>query len=90
MCAAVSRRVAHEEAESAIGGRGQRAGPRDRVQQDPWVRAGLTYSHFAVEISRGNNEVNVMVLRTKVLGDDQAPALAELWLATPFRGRNTL
>jgi ribose 5-phosphate isomerase B len=47
----------------------------------------FTYSRFAVEISRGSNEANVMVLRTEVLGDDQALALAELWLETPFRGR---
>ncbi|WP_190243139.1 RpiB/LacA/LacB family sugar-phosphate isomerase [Arthrobacter globiformis] len=51
------------------------------------MRAGLTCSRFAVEISRGNNEANVMVLGSKVLGDDQALALAELCLETRFRGR---
>lgn len=57
------------------------------MQQDPWVRAGLAYNHFAVEISRGNDDANVMVLGTKVFGDDQALALVELWLGTPFKGR---
>lgn len=50
------------------------------------VRAGLAYSRCAVEISRGNNDANVMVLCTKVLCDDQALALVELWLGTPFKG----
>lgn len=67
-----------------IGGGGQ--GEMIACNKFRGVRAGLTYSRFAVEISRGNNEANVMVLGTKVLGDDQALALAELWLETPFRG----
>ena len=51
------------------------------------VRAGLGFSHFPVEIPRGNNDANETVLGTKVLGDDQALALVELWLGTPFKGR---
>jgi ribose 5-phosphate isomerase B len=87
LCAAVSRRVAREEAELAIviGGSGQ--GEVIACNKIRGVRAGLAYSHFAVEISRGNNDANVMVLGTKVLGDDQALALVELWLGTPFKGR---
>ena len=88
LCAVISRRVAHEEAEFGYRDRRrQRAGRGDRVQQDPWVRAGLAYNHFAVEITRGNDDANVMVLGTKVFGDDQALALVELWLGTPFKGR---
>lgn len=59
------------------------------VQQDPWVRPGLAYSHFPVEDSRGNNDANLMVLGTKVLGDDQALALVDLWWGRCSRAGST-
>ena len=68
-----------------IGGSGQ--GEVIACNKIRGVRAGLAYSHFAVEISRGSNDANVMVIGTKVVDDDQALALVESWLATPFKGR---
>ncbi|NRQ31795.1 RpiB/LacA/LacB family sugar-phosphate isomerase [Nonomuraea sp. NN258] len=86
LCAAVGRRVAAGEADLGvvIGGSGQ--GEVIACNKVRGVRAGLAYSRFAVEISRGNNDANVMVLGTKVLGDDEAEDLLALWLATPFKG----
>lgn len=86
LCAAVSAMVARGTADLAIvvGGSGQ--GEVVACNKIRGVRAGLAYSRFAVEISRGNNDANVMVLGTKVLADDEALALVELWLATPFKG----
>lgn len=86
LCAAVSRMVADGRADLAIviGGSGQ--GEVIACNKVRGARAGLAYSRFAVEISRGNNDANVMVLGTKVLGDDEAIALVELWLETPFKG----
>jgi ribose 5-phosphate isomerase B len=86
LCAAVSRMVASRAADLAIviGGSGQ--GEVIACNKVRGVRAGLAYSRFAVEISRGNNDANVMVLGTKVVSDEEAIELVALWLATPFNG----
>ncbi|MEU6324079.1 RpiB/LacA/LacB family sugar-phosphate isomerase [Streptomyces sp. NPDC047009] len=86
LCAEVGRRVGsgHDDLGIVIGGSGQ--GEVIACNKMRGVRAGLAYSRFAVEISRGNNDANVMVLGTKVLGDDEAEELLALWLDTPFKG----
>jgi len=86
LCAAASRMVADHTADLAIvvGGSGQ--GEVIACNKVRGVRAGLAYSRFAVQISRGNNDANVMVLGTKVVSDDEALELVELWLATRFKG----
>jgi ribose 5-phosphate isomerase B len=50
------------------------------------IRAGLVFSEFSVDISRGNNDANVMVIGTKVVNDETALVLLDRWLATPFKG----
>jgi ribose 5-phosphate isomerase B len=86
LCAAVSRMVAGGSADLAIilGGSGQ--GEVIAANKVHGVRAGLAYSRFAVEISRGNNDANVMVIGTRVVSDEEALELVGLWLATPFKG----
>jgi ribose 5-phosphate isomerase B len=86
LCAAVCALVARGEADLAVvvGGSGQ--GEVVACNKVRGIRAGLAYSRFAVEISRGNNDANVIVLGTKVLSDEEALELLELWLATPFKG----
>ena len=86
LCAAVSRMVASGTADLAIvmGGSGQ--GEVIACNKVRGVRAGLAYSRFAVQISRGNNDANVMVIGTKVISDADAIDLVELWLDTPFNG----
>ena len=86
LCAAVSRMVASGTADLAIvmGGSGQ--GEVIACNKVRGVRAGLAYSRFAVQISRGNNDANVMVVGTKVISDEDAVELLALWLATPFKG----
>jgi ribose 5-phosphate isomerase B len=86
LCAAASRMVAAGTADLAIviGGSGQ--GEVIACNKVRGVRAGLAYSRFAVQISRGNNDANVMVIGTKVVSDEEAVALVELWLDTPFNG----
>lgn len=86
LCAAVSRMVTAGAADLAIviGGSGQ--GEVIACNKVRGVRAGLAYSRFAVRISRGNNDANVMVIGTKVVSDADAVELVELWLATPFNG----
>jgi ribose 5-phosphate isomerase B len=86
LCAAVCRMVASRAADLAIviGGSGQ--GEVIACNKVRGVRAGLAYSRFAVQVSRGNNDANVMVLGTKVVSDEEALELAGLWLTTPFNG----
>ncbi len=86
LCAEVGRRVAAGLGDFGvvIGGSGQ--GEVIACNKVRGVRAGLAYSRFAVEISRGNNDANVMVLGTKVVGADEAEDLLALWLGTPFKG----
>ena len=86
LCAAVARLVAAGEADVGmiVGGSGQ--GEVIACNKVPGVRAGLAYSEFSVDISRGNNDANVIVIGTKVVADDTALALIDRWLSTPFKG----
>lgn len=86
LCAAVGRTVARGDADFGIivGGSGQ--GEVIACNKVRGIRAGLAYSDFSVDISRGNNDANVMVIGTKVIEDETALALLDRWLATPFKG----
>jgi ribose 5-phosphate isomerase B len=86
LCAELCRAVQSGRADLGIvlGGSGQ--GEVIACNKMRGIRAGLAYSEFAVDISRGNNNANVMVVGTKVIDADQAPALLDRWLATPFNG----
>ncbi|GAA5148257.1 ribose-5-phosphate isomerase [Microbacterium pseudoresistens] len=86
LCADVGHRVANGEADLGIviGGSGQ--GEVIACNKVRGIRAGLAYSEFAVDISRGNNDANVMVIGTKVIDEETALSLVDRWLATPFKG----
>lgn len=86
LCAAVGQLVARDDADMGIivGGSGQ--GEVIACNKVRGVRAGLAYSEFSVDISRCNNDANVMVIGTKVVDDQTALALLDRWLATPFKG----
>ena len=86
LCASVGRSVSFGDAELGIilGGSGQ--GEVIACNKVRGVRAGLAHSRFAVEISRGHNDANVLVMGTKVIDPAQAEELLDLWLSTPFKG----
>ena len=50
------------------------------------TRAGLCHTPFATEISRANNDANVVVMGTKVIGVDEMKDLLEIWMSTRFKG----
>jgi ribose 5-phosphate isomerase B len=52
----------------------------------PGIRAGLGHDDFMVEISRGHNDANVLVLGTKVISDEEAERLLAKWLVVQFKG----
>jgi ribose 5-phosphate isomerase B len=86
LCAEVGRAVAERKADMGVivGGSGQ--GEVIACNKVPGVRAGLCHTQFATEISRGNNDANVLVLGAKVISPEEAVSIAETWLATPFKG----
>ncbi|MBI4121760.1 MAG: RpiB/LacA/LacB family sugar-phosphate isomerase [Parcubacteria group bacterium] len=50
------------------------------------VRAALGYSVNAATSSRNDDDSNVLCLPGRELTDDQAKAIVDAWLATPFSG----
>lgn len=86
LCGAVARSVVRGDADLGIivGGSGQ--GEVIACNKVPGIRAGIAYSEFSVDISRGNNDANMIVFGTKVTDEHTALALLERWLSTPFKG----
>jgi ribose 5-phosphate isomerase B len=86
LCADVAGRVAagHSDRGIVLGGSGQ--GEVIACNKIRGVRAGLCHNRFSTEISRGNNDANVLVMGAKVLTFQEAEQVTALWLTTPFKG----
>jgi ribose 5-phosphate isomerase B len=86
LCEDVCRRVADGRADRAIvvGGSGQ--GEVIACNKIPGIRAGLCPDVWHAEISRGNNDANVLVLGAKVIDPALAEQVLHTWLTTPFKG----
>ena len=86
LCEDVCRRVVDGRADRAIvvGGSGQ--GEVIACNKIPGIRAGLCPDVWHAEISRGNNDANVLVLGAKVIDPERAEQVLEAWLTTPFKG----
>ena len=52
----------------------------------PKVRAGLTYSAKAAEMTRLHNNANIMCLPGRELDESQIKEILEAWFATKFEG----
>lgn len=50
------------------------------------VRATLCHDHFTAKMSREHNNSNVLVLGGRVIGDEVAKDILQIWLATEFQG----
>jgi ribose 5-phosphate isomerase B len=86
LCEDVCRRVVDGRAERAVvvGGSGQ--GEVIACNKIPGIRAGLCPDVWHAEISRGNNDANVLVLGAKVVDAERAEQVLATWLSTPFKG----
>ena len=86
LCEDVCRRVSDGRAERAIvvGGSGQ--GEVIACNKMRGIRAGLCPDVWHAEISRGNNDANVLVLGAKVIDAEDAERVVAVWLSTPFKG----
>jgi ribose 5-phosphate isomerase B len=86
LCEDVCRRVAARRADRGliVGGSGQ--GEVIACNKLPGIRAGLCPDVWHAEISRGNNDANVLVLGAKVIDPERAEQVLSAWLTTPFKG----
>jgi ribose 5-phosphate isomerase B len=74
----------HADRGIVIGGSG--SGEHMACNKIPGIRAGLGQDPFTTEISRANNDANVLVIGAKVVQPEQAEQLVDLWLRTQFKG----
>ena len=86
LCEDVCRRVVAGTADRGIvvGGSGQ--GEVIACNKIQGIRAGLCPDVWHAEISRGNNDANVLVLGAKVIDPERAEQVLGTWLTTPFKG----
>ena len=86
LCEDVCRRVVDGRADRGIvvGGSGQ--GEVIACNKLPGIRAGLCPDVWHAQISRGNNDANVLVLGAKVIDAERAEQVLGTWLSTPFKG----
>ncbi len=52
----------------------------------PGVRAANVTTEFEAQMSREHNDANVLAVGARILKDDQAFAIVDKWLHTPFAG----
>jgi ribose 5-phosphate isomerase B len=50
------------------------------------VRAADCFTPYLAEMARRHNDANVLCLGGRLLSEDEAWAIAEVWMATPFEG----
>jgi len=50
------------------------------------VRAALCCNEFMAEMSRRHNDSNVLAMGARVIGDDLAIRIADVWLKSSFEG----
>ncbi|MCQ6248721.1 RpiB/LacA/LacB family sugar-phosphate isomerase [Streptomyces malaysiensis] len=86
LCVEVCARVRDGRAERGIVLGGSGLGETIACNKLPGIRAGLCHDVWTAEISRGNNDSNVLVLPAKRLTDDQAREIVAGWLGTSFKG----
>jgi ribose 5-phosphate isomerase B len=86
LCADVCGRVVGGHADRAVVVGGSGMGEVIACNKIRGIRAGLCHDLFTTEISRANNDANVIVIGAKVLSPEQADRIVDLWFSTPFRG----
>jgi ribose 5-phosphate isomerase B len=85
-CAAAGRMVVRGEADAAVvfGGSGQ--GEQIAANKVHGVRAALCVNEFMARMARRHNDANVLALGGRILGDEMALSIVDVFLATDFEG----
>ena len=86
ICFGVARAVADGRADRGIvlGGSGQ--GEQIAANKVHGVRAALCCDEYTARLARQHNDANVCSLGARILGDELALAIVDLFLATRFEG----
>ena len=82
----VARKVASQEVDRGILICGTGLGMCIAANKIPGVRAAPCHDDVTAEVSRRNNDLNVLCLSGDLLGEKLADRLVEIWLRTPFEG----
>lgn len=86
LCADVCLRVVQARADRAIVVGGSGSGETIACNKIRGIRASLCHDVWGTEISRANNDANVLVLGARVVPGDLAERMLATWLITPFKG----
>lgn len=86
LCADVGSRVTGGQADRGIIIGGTGGGEVIACNKIAGVRAGLCHELLTTEISRANNDSNVMVIGAMVVAPRLAERITDTWLRTPFTG----
>ena len=86
LCADACGRVVAGTVDRAVVVGGSGSGESIACNKVRGIRATLCHSVWTAEISRGNNDANVLVLGAKVVAADLAEQMLAVWLETPFKG----
>ena len=82
----VSLAVQKGEAERGILVCGTGIGMAITANKFRGVRAALCLNEYMARMSRLHNDANVLCLGDRVLGEELALSIVEVWLETPFEG----
>ena len=86
ICASVARDVAAGRADRGIvlGGSGQ--GEQMAANKVPSIRAALCNCLATARLSRSHNDANVLAIGARIVAEELAVEIMELWLETVFDG----
>jgi ribose 5-phosphate isomerase B len=86
LCARLGRRVTSGRADRGIVIGGTGGGEAIACNKIPGIRAGLCHDLFLAEISRANNDSNVLVIGAMIVAPRLAERITDVWLGTAFTG----
>ena len=82
----VAHDVAEQHADLGILVCGSGIGMAMTANKVGGIRAANVSSEYEAQMSREHNNANVLTLGARILSREQAVAIVEKWLATPFAG----
>ncbi|MFZ2961240.1 MAG: ribose 5-phosphate isomerase B [Candidatus Ozemobacteraceae bacterium] len=83
---AVARRVVEEPGSLGLLTCGSGIGMSIAANRHPGVRAALCHTALEARLTRQHNDANILVLGSRILGEEAAIDTLEAFLATPFSG----
>ncbi len=82
----VAQDVAAGRAERGILVCGSGIGMAITANKVPGIRAANICSEYEAQISREHNDLNVLTLGARILDENNAKHIVQIWLDTPFSG----